>query len=249
MPAGLDQKGDAELQQGDQCGGVSLMRSEMKLRGIGLLLCVLGLFAVPAAARAQTAVPAGDIIDKLAAGGDTTPDVDVAALKQQAADRVKAKADAAQVKRPLIAPQLLKLTQLRFDVLFDPDSSLIRPGSYGMIGSLADALTDPRLQPYRFLIVDHTESGGRRDFNLTLSQRRADSIRDVLVTTFKISGKRLLALGLGEEQLQDGNRPTAPVNARVQIIAFGTPEIAEPKPATPATAAQKGAAAAKKKKR
>ncbi len=215
------------------------MGSGMKLRDVGLLLGVLALFAVPAAGRAQTAVPAGDIIDKLAAGGETTPDVDVAALKQQAADRVKAKADAAQVKRPLIAPQLVKLTQLRFDVLFDPDSSLIRPGSYGMIGSLADALTDPKLQPYRFLIVDHTESGGRRDFNLTLSQRRADSIRDVLVTTFKISGKRLLALGLGEEQLQDGNRPTAPVNARVQIIAFGKPEIAEPKPATPATAAKK----------
>ncbi|MEP6840932.1 MAG: OmpA family protein [Bradyrhizobium sp.] len=225
------------------------MRSAMNLRDIGLLLGVLAVFSVPSAGRAQTAVPAGDIIDRLAAGGEITPDVDVAALKQQAADRVKAKADAQQVKRPLIAPQLVKLTQLRFDVLFDPDSSLIRPGSYGMIGSLADALTDPKLQPYKFLIVDHTESGGRRDFNLTLSQRRADSIRDVLVTAFKISGKRLVALGLGEEQLQDGNRPTAPVNARVQIIAFGMPEIAEPKPATATTPAQKAAAAAKKKKR
>ncbi len=223
------------------------MRPGMKLRDIGLLLGALATFAVPVAGRAQTAVPASDIIDRLAAGGDTTPDVDVAALKQQAADRVKAKADAQQVKRPLIAPQLVKLTQLRFDVLFDPDSSLIRPGSYGMIGSLADALTDPKLQPYKFLIVDHTESGGRRDFNLTLSQRRADSIRDVLVTTFKISGKRLVALGLGEEQLQDGNRPTAAVNARVQIIAFGKPEVAEPKPAAPA-AAKKGAPAAKKKR-
>jgi hypothetical protein len=67
------------------------------------------------------------------------------------------------------------------------------------------------------------------------------------VTTFKISGKRLVALGLGEEQLQDGNRPTAAVNARVQIIAFGKPEVAEPKPAAPA-AAKKGAPAAKKKR-
>ena len=221
------------------------MRSGMRLRTIGLVLGALAVLAVPG--YAQTAIPAGDIIDKLAAADDTTPDVDVAALKQQAADRVKAKADAAQVKRPLIAPQLVKLTQLRFDVLFDPDSSLIRPGSYGMIGSLADALTDPKLQPYRFLIVDHTESGGRRDFNLALSQRRADSIRDVLVSTFKISGKRLVALGLGEEQLQDANKPAAPVNARAQIIAFGKPDVVEPKPAAPA-AAKKGAAPAKKKR-
>jgi outer membrane protein OmpA-like peptidoglycan-associated protein len=249
MPAGLDQEGDPELQQGDIRGGVSLMRSGNKLRDVGLLLGALALFAVPVASRAQTAVPATEIVDKLAAAGDTTPDVDIAALKQQAADRVKAKADAQPVKRPPIAPQLTKLTQIRFDVLFDPDSSLIRPGSYGMIGSLADALSDPKLRPYKFLIVDHTESAGRRDANLTLSQRRADSIRDVLVSTFKVSSKRLQALGLGEEQLQDANKPASPANARAQVIAFGLMEVAEPKPATPAASGQKGAAAAKKKKR
>jgi len=246
MLAGLDQKGDRQLQQGHRSGGVSLMCPGKKLRGFGLLLGALAMFAAPG--YAQTAIPAGDIIDKLGVTDGTAPDIDIAALKQQAADRVKAKADAQQVKRPLIAPQLTKLTQLRFDVLFDPDSSLIRPGSYGMIGSLADALSDPKLRPYKFLIVDHTESGGRRDANLTLSQRRADSIRDVLVSTFKISNKRLVALGLGEEQLQDSSKPASPVNARVQIIAFGQPDAVEPKPAAPAAAAKKGAAPAKKKR-
>ena len=131
--------------------------------------------------------------------------------------------------------------------MFDQDSSLIRPASYQTIGSIADALTDPKLRPYRYLIVDHVESAGRRDHNLILSQRRAESIRDVLVNTFKVSPKRLQALGLGEEQLQDVNRPAAPANARVQIIAIGKFETAEP--ATPAAAAPKGPAAAKKKKR
>lgn len=221
------------------------MRSAKKLRELGLVLGALAVFTVPG--YAQTAIPAADIIDKLGATDGTAPDIDVAALKQQAADRVKAKADAQQVKRPLIAPQLTKLIQVRFDVVFDPDSSLIRPASYGMIGSLADALSDPKLRPYKFLIVDHTESAGRRDANLTLSQRRADSIRDVLVSTFKISNKRLVSLGLGEEQLQDSSKPASPVNARVQIIAFGQPDAVEPKPAVPAAAAKKGAAAAKKK--
>ena len=177
-------------------------------------------------------------------------DIDLAALKQQAADRIKARADAQPQKRPPIAPQLTKLPQIRFDVVFDQDSSLIRPASYQTIGSIADALTDPKLRPYRYLIVDHVESAGRRDHNLILSQRRAESIRDVLVNTFKVSPKRLQALGLGEEQLQDVNRPAAPANARVQIIAIGKFETADPaKPATPAAAAPKGAAAAKKKKR
>jgi outer membrane protein OmpA-like peptidoglycan-associated protein len=247
MPVGLDQEGDPELQQGDQRGGVSLMPGVNKLRGIGLLLGALALIALPVAAgRAQTAMSSGDIIEKLAV--ETESDIDLAALKQQAADRIKARADAQPQKRPPLAPQLTKLPQIRFDVVFDQDSSLIRPASYQTIGSIADALSDPKLRPYRYLIVDHVESAGRRDHNLILSQRRAESIRDVLVNTFKVSPKRLQALGLGEEQLQDVNRPASPANARVQIIAVGKFETADAaKPATPA-AAPKGGAAKKKKR-
>jgi OmpA-OmpF porin, OOP family len=245
MSVGLHQEGDPELQQGDQRGGVSLMLWGNKLRDIGLLLGALALFALPmAVARAQTATPTADIIEKLAVEAEA--DLDLPALRQQATDRIKARADAQPQKRPPIAPQLTKLPQIRFDVVFDQDSSLIRPASYQTIGSIADALTDPKTRPYRYLIVDHVESAGRRDHNLILSQRRAESVRDVLVNTFKVSPKRLQALGLGEEQLQDVNRPSSPANARVQIMAIGKFETADP--ATPA-AAPKGAAAAKKKKR
>ena len=216
------------------------------MRDIGLLLGALSVLAWPmAAARAQSTTSTADIMEKLAS--DAEADIDLTALRQQAAERIKARADAQPQKRPPIAPQLSKLPQVRFDVVFDQDSSLIRPASYQTIGSIADALTDPKMRPYRYLIVDHVESAGRRDHNLILSQRRADSIRDVLVNTFKVSPKRLQALGLGEEQLQDVNRPAAPANARVLLIAVGKLEVAEPKPAA-APAAQKGPAAAKKKK-
>ena len=223
------------------------MRWGNELRGIALVLGASALLALPTAAPAQTqaALSSGDIIEKLAVEAES--DIDLAALKQQAADRIKARADAQPQKRPPIAPQLSKLPQIRFNVVFDQDSSLIRPPSYQTIGSIADALTDPKLRPYRYLIVDHVESAGRRDHNLILSQRRAESIRDVLVNTFKVSPKRLQALGLGEEQLQDVNRPASPANARVLLIAVGKMEVAEPKP-TAAPAAQKGPAAAKKKK-
>jgi len=223
------------------------MRSGKTLRDTGRLLGVLTLFALPmASGHAQTAAPAADFVDRLSRL-ETEADIDVPALRQQAAERIKARADAQPQKRPPIAPQLSKLPQARFDVVFDPDSAIVRPASYQMLGSIADALYDPKLRPFRFLIVDHVESAGRRDHNLTLSQRRAESIRDVLVSTFKVSPKRLSALGLGEEQLQDANRPASPVNARGQIIAVGMMEVAPAKPATPA-AAQKGAAAKKKKR-
>jgi outer membrane protein OmpA-like peptidoglycan-associated protein len=222
------------------------MQGARKLRGLGLLLGVSALFVLPAApASAQTATSTADIIEKLAVDGEA--DIDIAALRQQAADRIKARADAQPQKRPPIAPQLLKLPQVRFDIVFDQDSSLIRPASYQTIGSIADALTDPKTRPYRYLIVDHVESAGRRDHNLILSQRRAESIRDVLVNTFKVSPKRLLALGLGEEQLQDVSRPPSPANARVQLILIGKFETEPPKPAAAPAAAPKGGAAKKKR--
>lgn len=220
------------------------MRSVKRgMQNISLLLGALSVLAWPTAAARAQAISTADIIEKLASDEDA--DIDLAALRQQAAERIKARADAQPQKRPPIAPQLSKLPQVRFDIVFDPDSSLVRPASYQTVGSIADALTDPKLRPYRYLIVDHVESAGRRDHNLILSQRRADSIRDVLINTFKVAPKRLQALGLGEEQLQDTNRPAGPANARVQIIAIGKFETAEP--AKPATPAQKGAAAKKKK--
>jgi outer membrane protein OmpA-like peptidoglycan-associated protein len=216
------------------------MRFLEKRRDIGLLAVVaIAVALLTQPARAQTAAPGGNLVDQLV-GLDNPPEIDVAALRQRVADRVKAKADATAVKRPPIAPVLLKLPQFRFDVVFDPDSSLVRPDSYGVIGRIADALADPKLLPYTFLIVDHTESTGRRDPNLALSQRRADSLREVLVGTFKISGKRLQSLGLGEEQLQDAVRPASPVNVRAQIMTVGlTPA---PPPAAIVPPAQKGAA-------
>ncbi|HEX2635241.1 MAG TPA: OmpA family protein [Bradyrhizobium sp.] len=144
----------------------------------------------------------------------------MATLRQEVAARVRSKADPVAAKRPPIASALLKLPRLIIDVQFDEDSPIVRPDSYGTLGRIADTLSDPALLGYKFLIVGHTPAGGRRDFNLALSQRRADAVRDILVTTFKISPKRLQAIGLGEEQLLDAAHPNAATNQRIQIATI-----------------------------
>ncbi|WP_197033831.1 OmpA family protein [Bradyrhizobium sp. URHD0069] len=154
-------------------------------------------------------------------GLEIPPDLDVAALRQQALERVKSKADGAALKRPPVATSLLKLPKLIVDIQFDEDSPIIRPQSYQALGRIADTLYEPALLPYKFLIVGHSAATGRRDSNLTLSQRRADAVRDVLVSTFKVSPKRLQALGLGEEQLLDAAHPAAANNHRIQIATVG----------------------------
>jgi OOP family OmpA-OmpF porin len=190
------------------------------LRDTGLLTGFVMILAVLAApAYPQDATTTEGMISQLG-GLETTADLDVVALRQQALDRVKSKADGASLKRPPVAAELLKLPHFNVEVLFNPDSPIIRPESYQTLGRIADALYDPALSSYGFLIVGHTEATGKREYNLTLSQRRAESIRGVLVTTFKISPKRIQAVGLGEEQLQDATHPTAAVNQQVEIVTF-----------------------------
>lgn len=190
------------------------------LRDIGLLTVSVVMFAVHVtSALSQEAVTTESMVNQLA-GLETIPDMDVAALRQQAFDRVKSKADGIPLKRPPVAAELFKLPHFNVEVQFNPDSPIIRPESYRTLGRIADALYDPTLLPYGFLIVGHTNATGKREYNLTLSQRRADAIRDVLVTTFKISPKRIVAVGLGEEQLQDAAHPTAAVNQQVQVVTF-----------------------------
>jgi outer membrane protein OmpA-like peptidoglycan-associated protein len=191
------------------------------LRCIGWLTGFLIMLAAAASpAGAQASVTRESMVDQLA-GLETEPDIDIAALRQQALDRVKSRADGVALQRPPIAAQLLKLPQFAVEVQFDPDSPIVRPQSYPMLGRIADALYDPALLPYSFLIVGHTDATGKREYNLTLSQRRASSIRDVLVTTFKISPKRIQAVGLGEEQLLDAAHPTAAINQQVQVVTVG----------------------------
>ncbi len=191
-------------------------------RGIGLLAAALIAFAA-LPARAQTPAATADEWAGKLAGLDAEPDLDLAAMRQQAADRIRARAklDAAPLKRPLIAPDLLKLPQFSAELQFDEDAAVIRPESYRTLGRIADTLSQPSLWGYKFLIVGHTISTGKRDYNLTLSQRRADVVRDILVNTFKISPKRLQSIGLGEEQMLDSAHPTAPVNQQFQVLTVG----------------------------
>jgi OOP family OmpA-OmpF porin len=185
-----------------------------------LLPLLIGLLAMAVSpAHAQEGPTAETLIGELSKL-ETPSDLEVPALREQAAERIKAKADPVALKRPLISPQLNKLPHVNLDIQFNPDTPVIRPASYRMLGRIADALTNPALMSFTFLIVGRVEANGRRDNNLLLSHRRAEAIRDALVQTFRVSSKRVFAVGLGEEQLQDANNPKSPVNQQAQIVTL-----------------------------
>ena len=196
------------------------MRRRSAVRILVALTAALWMAAGTLAPAWPQEAPTTEAMVSALSGLEAPSDLDVPALRQQAAERIKTRADAIALKRPPLSRELNKLPHINLDIQFNPDTPVIRPESYRNIARIADALTDPALMSFTFLIVGHMDATGRRDNNLALSQRRAEAIRDALLTTFKLSSKRVLAVGLGEEQLLDANNPKAAVNQQAQILTL-----------------------------
>src|SRR6201996_6380169 len=208
------------------------------------LLGLLTALALPASHGQTPAAPAPARDDIVAALNkfDTGPELDIPTLKQTILDRskVRSKKEPEANRRPLVVPDIMNLPgTFNVAIAFDVDTPIILPESYETVGRIADAMVNAPLLQYSFLIVGHSDATGNRPANVTLSQRRADALRDVLANTFKISAKRLMSLGVGEEQFIDQAHPASPVNLQIQIITIAKqPEEAEA-PAAPAAPAAK----------
>ena len=224
------------------------MMGKTILRNVGLPFALAVVLIVPTSSRSQTLPSRDDIINHLSRF-EGAPALDVAALRQRVLDksRSRSKNEPEPSKRPPIVPEILNLPSFTVSIDFDTDTPVVRPSSYEMVGRIADAMVHATLLPYSFLIVGHSDATGRREANVMLSQRRADSIRDVLVNTFKISSKRVSSLGVGEEQFIDPAHPTSKDNLQIQILTIAKqPEQSEQAEQPAARAAP---SPAKKKKR
>jgi outer membrane protein OmpA-like peptidoglycan-associated protein len=164
---------------------------------------------------------AGDLIGSLEGVGAAEHKLNASLLRQMAARSLKDPARANRFNRAPLVEHLGDQAQITIAIQFDFDSARIRPDSFRAIGLMADALNHPYLQGYHFLIIGHTDGKSSREYNLKLSQERADAVRDALINPFGISPTRLEAVGLGEEQLLNNENPEAAENRRVQLINVG----------------------------
>lgn len=102
-------------------------------------------------------------------------------------------------------------------VPFAYDSAELTQAGTQALDALGAALKDPALASARFEIGGHTDASGGADYNLKLSEKRAEAARSYLIERTGVPAARLTAVGFGRARLYDASAPTAAVNRRVQV--------------------------------
>ena len=111
-----------------------------------------------------------------------------------------AASEAASVQRVAVAAQremdILTAT-FKAELLFDYDSSTLKPGSYSELARVAAVLNKYPQTTIR--VEGHTDSKGSEDYNQKLSERRAEAVMDALIQQ-GVDDSRIEAVGYGETQ-------------------------------------------------
>lgn len=112
------------------------------------------------------------------------------------------------------------------EIYFDYNSAEIAAKSVPDLMNLGRALNNASLQGGVFLLSGHTDAKGGSEYNLQLSERRAQSVKAFLVQKFSIAGENLVATGYGKDQLKNPANPFAAENRRVQVTNLETKQEA-----------------------
>lgn len=105
------------------------------------------------------------------------------------------------------------------DLLFEYDAYRLQPGAISSMQKLGQLLLrNPRS---RFLIEGHSDSFGPDDYNLRLSELRAQTVKDWLISSMGIPAESIETRGFGETRLVSpatGSIEDQQINRRVEIV-------------------------------
>lgn len=146
--------------------------------------------------------------------------------QQQSAAAQAAQARVAKLQQEMAALQAQQtdrgMVLTLGDVLFDTGRAELKSGAFATLDRLATFMRD---NPERTLQIEgYTDATGSDAFNLSLSQRRAESVRAALVNR-GVDGGRIVTRGLGEAAPVASNDTAEgrQRNRRVEIVISNTP--------------------------
>ncbi|MFT3682904.1 MAG: OmpA family protein [Ferruginibacter sp.] len=103
-------------------------------------------------------------------------------------------------------------------ILFDLQSAVIKPESYGVVKEIAAVLKEN--SGIKIKVIGHTSSDGDDNTNMELSRKRAAAVKDMLVADFAIDAARIETEGKGETKPVADNKTKEgkALNRRVEFI-------------------------------
>ncbi|MGI6394550.1 MAG: OmpA family protein [bacterium] len=115
----------------------------------------------------------------------------------------------------VVTAQKIELKQI---VLFQTGKTIIDRKSYAMLKEVADALKNAS-SVKKVIVEGHTDNVGSRGLNMSLSQKRAEAVREFLIDE-GVAADKLEAKGFGPDKPVSSNRTAAgrAKNRRVEFV-------------------------------
>ena len=177
--------------------------------------------------QALKPVPKPPLTRGLSAGPQANPAPSAAETKLITTVRGRTTRSLSQSEREEIAAIVKDKPKIDLEINFDYNSAEISAKSLPSVQALGRALTNSELKGSTFVVAGHTDAAGGEDYNQSLSERRADSIKKYLVDKYGINGADLVTVGYGKGKLKDPSQPMAEANRRVQVVNMETKVTAQ----------------------
>ncbi|GAA6172378.1 hypothetical protein NBRC116592_20480 [Colwellia sp. KU-HH00111] len=110
-----------------------------------------------------------------------------------------------------------KQISVNLNVLFDNDSSNVTNALVNDVARLADFMNE--YKSINVVIEGHSSSVGSEQYNLSLSQKRADAVKTILVKQFNVEPSRLTTIGFGESRLLTTGTTAADHKLNRRVVA------------------------------
>lgn len=107
---------------------------------------------------------------------------------------------------------------ISMEILFDYNSATLTAEAKQQLGPVGMALASDDLKGMDFRIEGHTDVIGSDQFNIDLSLRRAEAVKEFLTDQYGLAGVSIEIVGKGKNNLADKDNPTSEVNRRVRIV-------------------------------
>lgn len=206
------------------------IKSGLRLAALVALAGCFAVFAAPAQAQQSTDDITRALQPKAPAAGLTrslgvAPANPKAEAEKQFLNGLRTRSISVEPVAPPTPAERQELANIARDkpaidleILFDYNSDVVGPRAVPALVQLGNALAQAEFRGTVFLINGHTDAAGSPEYNLGLSQRRAQAVRRVLIEQYRIQPDTLIATGYGKEQLKVVQDPLSGANRRVQIV-------------------------------